>query len=319
MIKEDRWLRETYVDLLMEYASKDERIAIVEADLARAAGTLRFQETFPERTVDVGVAEANMIGVAAGMSAMGKIPFTHTFTPFATRRVCDQVTLSVAYAGLNVKCVGSDPGVTAELNGGTHMSMEDVAIMRNIPGMIVFEPTDSEQLKKAFPQIMEHYGPVYIRLLRRNAVKIFDENCEFRLGKGIVLKEGRDVSIFASGIMTAEALEAAEILKEEGIDAEIINIHTIKPLDEELVIQSARKTGAVITAENGSIINGLGAAVAECLGENCPTVMKRVGVRDHFGEVGFTDYLQEKYGLKAKNIAEAAITVTGLKKTEVSR
>ena len=206
MIKEDRWLRETYVDLLMEYASKDERIAIVEADLARAAGTLRFQETFPERTVDVGVAEANMIGVAAGMSAMGKIPFTHTFTPFATRRVCDQVTLSVAYAGLNVKCVGSDPGVTAELNGGTHMSMEDVAIMRNIPGMIVFEPTDSEQLKKAFPQIMEHYGPVYIRLLRRNAVKIFDENCEFRLGKGIVLKEGRDVSIFASGIMTAEAL-----------------------------------------------------------------------------------------------------------------
>lgn len=319
MIKEDRWLRETYVDLLMEYAGKDERIAIVEADLARAAGTLRFQETFPERTVDVGVAEANMIGVAAGMSAMGKIPFTHTFTPFATRRVCDQVTLSVAYAGLNVKCVGSDPGVTAELNGGTHMSMEDVAIMRNIPGMIVFEPTDSEQLKKAFPQIMEHYGPVYIRLLRRNAVKIFDENCEFRLGKGIVLKEGRDVSIFASGIMTAEALEAAEILKEEGIDAEIINIHTIKPLDEELVIQSARKTGAVITAENGSIINGLGAAVAECLGENCPTVMKRVGVRDHFGEVGFTDYLQEKYGLKAKNIAEAAITVTGLKKTEVSR
>lgn len=319
MIKEDRWLRETYVDLLMEYAGKDERIAIVEADLARAAGTLRFQETFPERTVDVGVAEANMIGVAAGMSAMGKIPFTHTFTPFATRRVCDQVTLSVAYAGLNVKCVGSDPGVTAELNGGTHMSMEDVAIMRNIPGMIVFEPTDSEQLKKAFPQILEHYGPVYIRLLRRNAVKIFDENCEFRLGKGIVLKEGRDVSIFASGIMTAEALEAAEILKEEGIDAEIINIHTIKPLDEELVIQSARKTGAVITAENGSIINGLGAAVAECLGENCPTIMKRVGVRDHFGEVGFTDYLQEKYGLKAKNIVEAAREVTGLKKAEVSR
>lgn len=319
MIKEDRWLRETYVDLLMEYADKDERIAIVEADLARAAGTLRFQETFPERAVDVGVAEANMIGVAAGMSAMGKIPFTHTFTPFATRRVCDQVTLSVAYAGLNVKCVGSDPGVTAELNGGTHMSMEDVAIMRNIPGMIVFEPTDSEQLKKAFPQILEHYGPVYIRLLRRNAVKIFDENCEFRLGKGIVLKEGKDVSIFASGIMTAEALEAAETLKEDGIDAEIINIHTIKPLDEELVIQSARKTGAVITAENGSIINGLGAAIAECLGENLPTLMKRVGVRDHFGEVGFTDYLQEKYGLKAKDIVEAAREVTRAKKAEVSK
>lgn len=313
MVLEDRWLRETYVDLLLEYAAKDDRICLVEADLMRAAGTLRFRDVYPEKCVNVGVAEANMIGVAAGMSAMGKIPFTHTFTPFSTRRVCDQVTLSVAYAGLNVKLVGSDPGVTAELNGGTHMSMEDAAIMRNIPGMIIFEPTDSNQLKKVFPQILDHYGPVYIRLLRRDAVKIFEEDTEFTLGKGVLLKEGRDVTIVASGIMVAEAMEAAKILLTEGISAEVINIHTVKPLDEELVVKSASKTRAVVTAENGSIINGLGAAVAECLGEQCPTIMKRVGVRDHFGEVGMTEFLKEKYGLKAKNIVDASKQVIASK------
>ena len=310
---EDRWLRETYVDLLMESARQDERICIVEADLMKAAGTGRFAEQFPERTVNVGVAEANMIGVAAGLSNMGKIPFTHTFTPFSTRRVCDQVTLSVAYAGLNVKIMGSDPGVTAELNGGTHMSMEDVAIMRNIPGMIIFEPTDSAQLKKAFPQILEHYGPFYIRLLRRNAVRIFDDHCEFTLGKGIVLKEGVDVTIIASGIMTAEALEAGEVLMAEGIRAEVINIHTVKPLDRPLIISSARKTRAVVTAENGSILNGLGSAVAECLGENCPTMMKRVGVQDCFGQVGLTEDLKKAYGLTAENIITAAKEVISQK------
>ena len=313
MVLEDRWLRETYVDLLTEYAKKDERLVIVEADLMKAAGTTRFGNEFPGRTFNVGIQEANMIGVAAGMSAMGKIPFTHTFTPFSTRRCCDQITLSVAYAGLNVKIMGSDPGVTAELNGGTQMSMEDVAIMRNIPGMVIFEPTDSEQLKKAFPQVMYHEGPVYIRLLRRNAVKIFDESCEFELGKGIVLKEGTDVTILASGIMTAEALDAYEILKEKGINAEIINIHTIKPLDTELILKSVKKTGAVITCENHSIINGLGSAVSEFLMENYPVPLKRVGVKDHFGEVGLTEFLKEKYGLKAQNIVSAAEHVVSLK------
>lgn len=314
MILEDRWLRETYVDLLIEYAKKDDRLVIVEADLMKAAGTTRFGNELPERTVNVGVQEANMIGVAAGMSAMGKIPFTHTFTPFATRRVCDQVTLSVAYAGLNVKMMGSDPGVTAELNGGTHMSMEDVAIMRNIPNMIIYEPVDSAQLKKAFPQILEHYGPVYIRLLRRNAVQVFDDNCDFKLGKGVVLKSGKDVTVIASGIMVAEAIKAEKALSEIGIDAEIINIHTIKPLDEELVLQSARKTGAVVVAENHSIINGLGSAVAECLSENYPVPLQRVGVKDHFGEVGFTEFLKGKYGLTDKEIILAAQKAISMKR-----
>ncbi len=314
MVLENRWLRETYVDLLIEYAKQDERLVIVEADLMKAAGTTRFGENFPERTVNCGVQEANMIGVAAGMSAMGKVPFTHTFTPFSTRRVCDQVTLSVAYAGLNVKIMGSDPGVTAELNGGTHMSMEDVAIMRNIPDMVIYEPVDSAQLKKIFPQILEHYGPVYIRLLRRNAVQIFDDNTEFKLGKGIVIKEGKDVTILASGIMVAEALKAAQTLSAKGVDAEIINIHTIKPLDEELVLQSAKKTGAVVTAENHSILNGLGGAVAEYLSENYPVPVQRVGVKDTFGEVGFTDFLKEKYGLTEKEIVLAAEKAIAMKR-----
>lgn len=306
MTKETRWLRETYVDLLLEYARKDPRIVLVEADLAKAAGTNRFQQELPDQVVNVGIAEANMIGVAAGMAAMGKIPFTHTFTAFSSRRVCDQITLSVAYAGLKVIIMGSDPGITAELNGGTHMSMEDMAILRNIPGMLIYEPVDSAQLRQAFPQILAHEGPVYIRLLRRAAVQVFDENTPFRLGKGTVLREGRDVSIFATGILVAEALEAAELLRKDGIEAEVINIHTLKPLDRELVLESARKTGAVVTAENHSILNALGSAVAEVLAEDYPTPLTRVGVRDHFGEVGFTPFLQEKYGLTAKDIVNAA-------------
>lgn len=312
--KEDRWLRETYVDLLIEYAAKDDRIVLLEADLSKAAGTGRFKEVYPDRLINVGIAEANMVGVAAGMSAMGKIPFTHTFTAFATRRCCDQVTLSVAYAGLNVKLMGSDPGVTAELNGGTHMSMEDVAIMRNIPGMTIYEPVDSAQLKKIFPQILAAPGPVYIRLLRRNAVKIFDDDQTFTLGKGTMIKEGKDVTIIASGILVAEAVKAAEALKNEGIDAEVINIHTIKPLDEEMVIASAKKTGAVVTAENHSIIGALGGAVTECLSENYPVPVRRVGVNDHFGEVGLTDFLMEKYGLAAEHIVEEAKKAISMKK-----
>lgn len=311
---EDRWLRETYVDCLIEYAKKDPRIVILEADLSNAGGTKRFTAEFDgKRTIDCGIQEANMIGVAAGMNAMGKIPFTHTFTPFATRRCCDQVTLSVSYAGLNVKMMGSDPGVTAEMNGGTHMSFEDVSIMRNIPGMVIFEPVDSAQLKAVFPQILDHDGPVYIRLLRRNAIKIWEDGESFTLGKGKKLRDGKDVSIFASGIEVAEAMKAAEELEKQGIEADVINIHTVKPLDTDMVLESARKTGAVVTAENHSIIGGLGSAVAENLIENHPVPMKRVGVTDHFGEVGKTDYLMDKYGLRAKDIVNAAKLAIGMK------
>ena len=308
-------LRSIYSGSLIEYGKKDSRICVLEADLMASASTNKFRDLFPDRTINVGVAEANMIGVAAGLSAMGLIPFAHTFAPFATRRCCDQVTLSVAYAGLNVKIAGSDPGVGAELNGGTHMSFEDMAIMRNIPGMTVFEPVDSVQFKKIFPQILSAYGPAYIRLFRKNAWSIYREDDEFTLGKGVLLREGRDVSIFATGIMVKEALEAAACLAEEGIDAEVINIHTVKPLDREMVAGSASKTGCAVTAENAFVINGLGSAVDDCLNETHPVPVFKVGVEDRFGEVGKIDYLQRALGLTAEDIVEKAHRAIELKKS----
>ena len=311
-----RWLREVFSELLIEHAEKDERICYLEADLMMASGTGGFKKRFPERTLNVGVAEANMIGVAAGISTLNMIPFTHSFTPFATRRCCDQVTLSVSYAKNNVKMIGSDPGITAMLNGGTHMSMEDVAIMRNIPGMCIVEPIDGVQLQSLFPQIIEHDGPVYIRLLRREAKPVYQEGDTFELGKAKVIASGKDVTIFASGIMVHEALEAKKILAEKGIEAGLVDIHTIKPLDCGTVIREAKKSGAVVTAENHSIINGLGSAISECLSENYPVPIKRVGVMDHFGEVGMQDFLAEKYGLTAKEIVSAcekALEMKGVK------
>lgn len=305
----NRQLRDIYVDLLIKYAEKYENLVIVEADLMKALKSMPFFEKYPNRAINVGVAEANMIGVASGLANMGKIPFTHTFTPFATRRVFDQVTLSVAYAQLNVKMVGSDPGIMAQLNGGTHMSLEDVGLMRNLPTMTIFEPVDGVQLAAMFPQIIEHQGPVYIRLLRQEFDAIFEDHQTFELGKATPIIEGTDVSIFSSGIMVKEALDAQKILAEKGISASVINIHTIKPIDKEAIIKEAKKTKAVVTAENHNIINGLGSAVAEVLVENCPTVMERVGVMDHFGEVGKKDFLMEKFGLKAKNIVDACLRV----------
>ncbi|NLD59143.1 MAG: transketolase family protein [Clostridiales bacterium] len=307
-------MRLAYSDSLIEYGKTDDRICVVEADLMTSSSTERFKNLYPNRTINVGVAEANMIGVAAGLSAMGKIPFTHTFSAFASRRCCDQVTISVAYAGLNVKMVGSDPGVGAELNGGTHMSFEDIAIMRNIPEMVIFEPTDSIQLKKVFPQIIEHYGPVYIRLFRKNAWSIYGEDDSFELGKGHKILEGTDVTICASGIMVKEALEAAAILGKEGISAEIINIHTIKPLDTGIILESRAKTGCCVTAENASVINGLGSAVSDCITGNNPCPVLKVGVLDRFGEVGKIDYLQKELHLAAADIVQKAKEAIAMKR-----
>lgn len=313
------WMRETnemrlaYSDALIERGRVDERICVVEADLMGSSSTGRFQKLFPERTIDVGVAEANMIGVAAGLAAMGKIPFTHTFTPFATRRCCDQVTLSVAYARMNVKMVGSDPGICAELNGGTHMSFEDMAIMRNIPGMVVCEPVDSVQLRKLFGQIVDHEGPVYMRLFRKAAWEVFDESAEFTLGKAYTLKKGRDATVFATGIMVKEALDAAETLAGEGVDVEVVNIHTLKPLDTQAVLESVARTGCCVTAENAFTINGLGSAVADCVCAARPCPVLRVGVDDRFGEVGKLDYLQSALHLTAADIVEKVRAAIAMK------
>lgn len=309
----NRMMAELYTEILMEYAKKDERICLVEADLMRALKTIKIKEELPERVVDCGVAEANMISVAAGMSTLGLIPFTHSFTCFATRRCYDQITLSVCYAKRNVKMVGSDPGVTATLNGGTHMSFEDMGIMRNLPNMTIVEPIDGVQLAALFPQILEHDGPVYIRLVRKAYDSIYEDGTKFELGKASTIKEGNDVAIFATGIMVSEALKAEKILADKGISASVVNIHTIKPIDKDAIIAQAKKTKAVVTAENHNIVNGLGSAVAEVLSENYPVPLKRVGIKDHFGEVGKQDFLMEKFGLLAEDIVKAAMDAVSMK------
>lgn len=304
--KDEQELRAVYAQQLIEYAKKDPRICIVESDLMRSGGTMAFSKQFPERTFDAGIAEADMMCIAAGLSYMGKIPFTHTFCVFASRRCLDQIEQSVAYAKQNVKMCGTDPGITTELNGGTHQSLDDVGIMRGIPGMTIYEPVDANQLKAIFPQILAAPGPCYIRLFRQKADRIFDEQAHFTLGKGMLLKEGKDVTIIASGIEVKEALCAWELLQAKGIHAEVINIHTIKPLDEEMIVQSVKKTGCALTAENGSVLNGLGSAVAECLCNACPAPLKRLGIQDRFGEIGHLDELKKVMGMDGETIAAAA-------------
>ncbi|RCX20089.1 transketolase [Anaerobacterium chartisolvens] len=306
---ENMEMRQVFAGELERIMQEDERVVCIDADLARANGTLGLRSKFPDRAFDVGVAEQNMASVAAGLAAYGFIPFIGSFTPFATRRICDQVAISIAYAKRNVKIVGSDPGISAELNGGTHMSMEDIGVLRSIPGMVIFEPVDGMQMAKAMPELIKYDGPVYIRLFRKPAPAVFGEDYEFDLFKADVIKEGGDVSIFASGIMVAHAARACEILKGKGIQAELINIHTIKPIDREAVVNSVRKTGAAVTCENHNIIGGLKSAVCEVLSEDCPAPVKAVGVNDHFGEVAKTDYLLKKYKMTAEDIVEAAFEV----------
>ena len=247
-------MRTVYCETMIALAKEDPRIVDVEADLTGAHGMKPFKAAYPERSFNVGIAEANMVGVAAGLSACGKIPFVHSFATFASRRCFDQIAISVCYAGLNVKIVGSDPGVGAELNGGTHMALEDMGIMRTLPGMTVFEPTDSVQLRKALPAVARHEGPVYIRLFRRKAEKVFDDDYVFTLGKADLLRDGSDVTIIASGVCVANALQAAAMLAGEGVSARVLNMHTVKPVDAEAVLRAAEETGAVVTAENHSVI-----------------------------------------------------------------
>ena len=314
MIEKDaKEMRAVYTEGLIALAEKDDRIVLCESDLMGANGTKNFLKTFPERTFDVGIAEANMIGVAAGLAACGKIPFANSFTPFATRRCLDQVTISCAYANLPVKIGGTDPGICAQLNGGTHMSLEDMALMRAIANMVVFEPTDAEQFRQAIPQIAYNDKPTYIRILRTQADKVFGADYRFKLGKADVLRDGTDVVIFCSGIMVIRSLVAAEMLAEEGISAAVVNVHTLKPLDEETILTYAAKCRVVVTAENHSIVGALGGAVAEVLGEKCPTVMRRVGVKDRFGEVGKLDYLEKALGLTAGDVAAAAKSAVAAK------
>ncbi len=296
-------MRTCYCNTLMELAARDDRIVVLDADLMKSMGMMPFKLKYPDRAFDVGVQEANMIGVAAGLSATGKVPFAHSFGPFATRRCFDQVFLSAAYARLNVRIVGSDPGITAAYNGGTHMPFEDLGIMRNVPGITIIEPTDAAMLKDIVIQTADLYGVFYIRLLRRNAVRIYEDGSRFEIGKAVPLRDGTDATVFAMGYLVNESLRAADMLAEDGISLRVVNMFTLKPIDKEMIIKCAEETGAIVTAENHSIINGLGSAVAEVLSEHCPVPLRRVGVRDMFGEVGPVDYLAKRFGLTAEDVA----------------
>jgi len=301
-------MRDVYAKALEELMAENEQVMLLDADLARANGTLAIREKFPERALDIGVAEANMMAVAAGLSSYGFIPFAATFTVFASRRVCDVIAVSIAYAKQNVKIVGTDPGIAAELNGGTHMSIEDIGVLRSIPNIVIFEPVDCVQLYQAMPQIASYYGPVYLRLFRKKPpASVFGEGYVFNLFKADVLKQGTDVSIFASGIEVKEALAAAELLSQEGISAEVINVHTIKPLDEETILNSVAKTGCAITAENHNVVGGLGSAVSEMLSRRRPVPMEFIGIQDRFAVVGKMPYLLEKFQMSAGHIKNAAL------------
>lgn len=306
-------MRDAFGDTLAKLMKKDKRIVVLDADLANCNGTNKLYKLFPKRCIDVGIAEQNMASVAAGLSSYGFVPFISSFTPFATRRICDQIAISICYAKQNVKIVGTDPGISAQLNGGTHMSMEDVGVLRSIPGMVIFEPVDEVQMIKALPQIIDYEGPVYIRMFRKEVPVVFGNRYKFDLFKADTLKKGKDVTIFATGIMVEKSLKASEALREKGIDAEVINIHTIKPIDAEAVVASVLKTGCAVVAENHNIIGGLFSAVSETLVQENPVPVVPVGVTDHFGEVGKMNDLAEKYHMTENDIVAAAQKAVSLK------
>jgi len=299
----DKEMRAVYCETLMRMAEKDNRIFVLEADLMRATGTMPFMKAYPDRTVNAGVAEANMVGVAAGLSAVGKIPFASTFACFASRRAFDQFFISGNYAQLNVKLVGSDPGITAAFNGGTHMPFEDIGMMRLIPGLCIMEPSDPVSLEKLIEASAAHKGCTYMRLPRKPAPALYEPGEKFSIGKGKVLRDGKDVTIIALGvIMAGEALKAAKKLEELGISAAVIDILSVKPLDKELILDYAAKTKRIVTAENHQVMCGLGSAVAELCSRERPTPIAMVGIQDEFGEVGTQDFLLERFRLSAAEI-----------------
>lgn len=299
--------RQAYGEALIELVEKNDKVVVLDADLANATQTCKVAKAHPEKFYNCGIAEANMVDIAAGMSTMGLIPYCSSFAMFAAGRAYEQIRNSIAYPHFNVKICATHAGVSVGEDGGSHQCIEDLALMRVIPGMTVICPADANEAKAATMAIAEMNGPVYMRLARL-ATPVFEGDMvkPFEIGKANVLREGKDVAIFATGLMVSESLVAAEKLAKEGIDAAVINIHTIKPIDADAVIKAASETGALVTAENHNVIGGLGSAVAEVLAEQRPTPLERVGVKDHFGQVGKAPYLMGVFGITAADIAKAA-------------
>lgn len=284
----------------------DPNFIYLDSDLMSCIGTAKYGKAHPDRAINCGIAEANMVGIAAGLAAAGFKPLCHSFGPFASRRCFDQVFMSAGYAKNDITVIGSDPGVCAGYNGGTHMPFEDVAMYRALPGATVIDVTDTAMLSDLLPKVIELPGVKYLRMGRKKNDLVYEAGSEFEIGKGVVVREGKDVTIVACGIMVGKALKAAEELAKKGVDAAVIDMFTIKPLDEALLIEYAKKTGCVVVAENHNKIGGLTSAVSECLAKNCPTLVDCVAVEDEYGEVGPQDYLEQRFSLTAEHIISVA-------------
>ena len=298
--------REAYGKTLAKLAEENSRVVVLDADLSKSTKTAEFKKVCPERFINAGIAEANMMGIAAGLSTCDKIPFASTFAMFATGRAFEQIRNSICYPNLNVKICATHAGVTVGEDGASHQSVEDISLMRSVPNMTVICPSDAVETEAAIRAVADYNGPCYVRL-GRSGVPVINDNEEykFEIGKGIKLRKGKEATIIATGIMVDAALEAYNILSEEGIKVNVINIHTIKPIDKDIIIEAARETGLVITAEEHSIIGGLGSAVCEVLSENNPVPVLRVGIKDTFGESGKPAELLKKYGLTAEEIVKS--------------
>jgi len=307
--------REAYGRALAELGEKYKNLIVLDADLSKSTRTELFKNKFPERFINFGVAEANMMATAAGLATCGNIVFASTFAVFATGRAFDQIRNSIAYPHLNVKIAASHAGITVGEDGASHQSVEDIALMRAIPGMVVLNPSDGISTRYLVEEAIKHDGPVYIRLGRLAVESVYDENFkDFKIGKSITLKEGSDITIIATGLMVQQSLKAWKILGEKGISARVIDMHTIKPIDEKAIIKAAKETGAILTCEEHNIFGGLGSAVAEVVSENYPVFIKRIGIRDKFGKSGKPEALLEKYGLTENDIVENAIELIRRKK-----
>ncbi|MDO4454086.1 MAG: transketolase family protein [Eubacteriales bacterium] len=295
--------RDSYGSTLVELGEKYENLVVLDADLAAATKTGMFKNAFPERHFNCGIAESNMVGIAAGLAAAGKVPFVSSFAMFVAGRAFEQIRNSVGYPHLNVKIGATHAGISVGEDGATHQCNEDIALMRTIPGMVVINPADDVEARAAVKAAYEYEGPVYLRF-GRLAVPVINDRPDyhFELGKGVVLKEGKDLTIVATGLTVAPSLEAAQMLEKDGVSVKVINIHTIKPLDEELIVAAAKETGKVVTVEEHSIIGGLGSAVCDCLSEKMPTLTKKIGIRDVYGESGPALELLHKYELDAEGI-----------------
>ncbi|MBQ3404421.1 MAG: transketolase family protein [Oscillospiraceae bacterium] len=303
---DSKTFKDVFSTVIPQLCEKDPDVVYLDADLMSCIGMLKWAENNPDRAINCGIAEANMVGIASGMASAGMKPIVHSFGIFASRRVFDQAFLSAGYAKNDITVIGSDPGVCAAFNGGTHMPFEDTAIYRTLPGATVMDVCDTAMLAAVLEQSKDRAGVKYIRVARKNSVKVYGDDTEFEIGKGKLLKEGNDVLIVASGIMVAKALEAAKLLEAEGVSAAVVDMFTVKPIDFELLVQWAEKTGCAVVAENHNKIGGLCGAVCEFLASRHPVPVEFVAVEDEFGEVGPQDYLEKRFGLTAEHIVESA-------------